>query len=207
MSTYFGKIHEFLTIYRRFLNEKSFFSGLFYIFFVFDLLFLPKCAILKKKTTEDFFMNIKKSILSFFGKTCTSCVGLSLLFYLLIEILSTTSLDIVRALPAGQFLLLLLCAALLNAASYIFLLPLPKAINVLLHYIVCILSLFVTFIATGKVVASNAANVLVFFVIFSFLYALYWGLFLLARFLLFPEKRKEKTKKEQKKEAEYVNRF
>ena len=56
-------------------------------------------------------------------------------------------------------------------------------------------------------VASNAANVLVFFVIFSFLYALYWGLFLLSRFLLFPEKRKEKTKKEQKKEAEYVNRF
>ena len=152
-------------------------------------------------------MNIKKSILSFFGKTCTACVGLALLFYILLAILSQSSLDIVQALPAGQFLLLLLTAALLNGASYLLLLPLHKAINILLHYIVCILSLFVTFAASGKVIAANATSTLVFFVIFSVLYAAYWGILLLVRFLLFPEKRKEKTKAEQKKEAEYVNRF
>ena len=152
-------------------------------------------------------MNIKKSFLSFFGKTCTACVGLTLLFYILIEILSATSLEIVRAIPVGQFLLLFLCAALLNAASYVFLLPLSKAIRVLLHYIVCVLSLLITFVATGKVMISNAVNILVFFVIFSFLYGAYWGLFLLARFLLFPEKRREKTKKEKQREAEYINRF
>lgn len=152
-------------------------------------------------------MNIKKSILSFFGKTCTACVGLTLLFYILIEILSATSLDIVRGIPVGQFLLLVLCAALLNAASYIFLAPLPKGVCILLHYIICILSLFVTFVASGKVILSSATNVLVFFVIFSFLYAAYWGLFLLVRFLLYPEKRSEKAQREKRKEAEYVNRF
>lgn len=152
-------------------------------------------------------MNIRKSIFSFFGKTCASCVGLTLLFYVLIEILSATSLDIVRGIPVGQFLLLLLCAALLNAAAYIFRAPLPKVACILLHYIICILSLFVTFVASGKVILSNATNVLVFFVIFSFLYAAYWGLFLLMRFLLFPEKRSEKAQREKRKEAEYVNRF
>ena len=152
-------------------------------------------------------MNIKKSILSFFGKTCAAAVGLALLFYVLIEILATTSLDIVRAIPAGQFLLLLLCAALLNGASYLLRLPLHRALNILLHYIACILSLFITFAATGKVALSNATSVLVFLVIFSVLYAAYWGVLTLVRFLLFPENRKEKSKAELKKEAEYVNRF
>ncbi|MBE6655361.1 MAG: hypothetical protein E7609_00625 [Ruminococcaceae bacterium] len=152
-------------------------------------------------------MNIKNAILSFFGKTCAACVGLSLLFYLLIEILSSTSLDIIRGIPAGQFLLLLLCAALLNAASYLLRLSFPKPIRILLHYIVCILSLFITFIASGKVIATSAVNILVFLVIFSFLYAIYWAVFLLVRFLLFPQKRREKTKKEQKRESEYINRF
>ena len=152
-------------------------------------------------------MNFKKSILSFFGKTCTACVGLSILFYILIEILATTDLNIVRAIPAGQFFLLLLCAALLNAASYLFLLPVPKGISVLLHYISCILSLIFTFAATGKIALSSASSILVFVFIFSFLSALYWGLLLLFRFLLYPERRRERTKKELKKEAEYVNRF
>ena len=151
-------------------------------------------------------MNIRKSILSFFGKTCTACVGLALLFYILLAILSQSSLSIVQALPVGQFLLLLLTAALLNVAAYLLRLPLPKAVCVLLHYITCILSLFITFLFSGKI-AVNAANILVFLVIFSFFYGLYWGALLLFRFLLFPEKRREKTKKEQKREAEYVNRF
>lgn len=152
-------------------------------------------------------MKIKHAILSFFGKTCTACVGLSLLFYILLGILSQSSLSIVQALPVGQFLLLLLCAALLNGAAYLLRLPLHRTFCVLLHYITCILSLFVTFLFSGKIIATNATNVLVFLVIFSLFYGLYWGALLLVRFLLFPEKRREKTKKEQKREAEYVNRF
>lgn len=152
-------------------------------------------------------MNFKKSLLSFFGKVSAACIGLTILFYILIEILATTDLDIVRAIPAGQFFLLLLCAVLLNLASYLLLLPCSKAINVLLHYIACILSLLITFAATGKISLSRPAAVLVFLVIFSFLYALYWGALLLVRFLLYPERRAERAKKEKKKEAEYINRF
>ena len=152
-------------------------------------------------------MNIKQSILYFFGKTCAAFVGLALLFFILLAILSQTDLDVVRALPLGQFLILLLTAALLNGSAYLLRLPLPKIVCILLNYIACILSLFITFIASGKIIASNAANVLVFLVVFSFFYGLYWGLFLLIRFLLYPEKRREKTKKEQQREAEYVNRF
>lgn len=152
-------------------------------------------------------MKIRHAVLSFFGKTCTACVGLALLFYILLAIFAQSSLSIVQALPLGQFLLLLLCAALLNGAAYLLRLPLPRAICVLLHYIACILSLFITFLSAGKIVVANATNVLVFLVVFSLFYGLYWGALLLIRFLLFPEKRREKTKKEKKREAEYVNRF
>ena len=152
-------------------------------------------------------MNIKQSVLSFFGKVCTACVGLTLLFYILLAILSESSLDVVRALPAGQFLLLLLTAVLLTASAYILRLPLPKAIRILLNYIVCISSLFITFAFSGKNLVSNATAAIVFFVIFSFLYGIYWGILLLVRYLLYPEKRREKTKKEKEREASYVNRF
>ena len=149
----------------------------------------------------------RKFIFSFFGKTCVAFVGLALLFYIMLGILAQSSLNIVQALPLGQFLLLLLTAALLNGAAYLLRLPLPKAVCILLNYIACILSLFITFAASGKLVANNASNALVFLVLFSFFYGLYWGIFLLARFLLFPEKRREKSKKEKQREAEYVNRF
>ena len=102
---------------------------------------------------------------------------------------------------------MLLCAALLNAASYLLLLPSSKAIRILLHYIACILSLLLTFAATGKISLSSASGVLVFVVIFSLLYALYWGVLLLIRFLFYPERRRARSKKEQKAESEYVNRF
>jgi hypothetical protein len=72
-------------------------------------------------------MNVKSHIISFFGKTCTACVGLSLLFYIVMAILSETSLEITSAIPFGQFLLLLLAGALLTGAGYLFLLPLSKA--------------------------------------------------------------------------------
>lgn len=152
-------------------------------------------------------MKIKNEILSFIGKSCTACVGLSLLFYIVMEIIFSTSIDRERGIPFTQFLLLLLCAFLLTGASYLFRLPFPKALNLLLHFAVSFLSLFITFVASGKLVKSGATSVLVFLVLFSVLYGLCFGIFLLFRFLFFPEKRQEKAKKERQKEAEYVNRF
>ena len=147
-------------------------------------------------------MNVKSHIISFFGKTCAACVGLSLLFYIVMAILSETSLEITSAIPFGQFLLLLLAGALLTAAGYLFRLPLSKAINVLLHFISCFILLL-----SGNLIVLNAGSILVFFVIYAVCYLAVFGLYRLCRYLFFPEIRNEKTKKEKKEEEEYVKRF
>ena len=147
-------------------------------------------------------MKIRNSIFSFFGKSCTACVALSLIFYVFMEINYANSLELERGISFGQFLLLLLCAALFSASSFLFLLPLPKVANLLLNYIVSFLSFFVVFYIAGKFF-----NFLAAFLLFTVFYAVFWGLLLLFRFLFYPERRREKTKAEEKKEAEYVNRF
>ena len=152
-------------------------------------------------------MNIKSHIISFFGKTFAACVGLCLLFYILMGILSDTSLEVTNAIPFGQFMILLLTGALLTAASYLLRLPFPKPLCVLLHFIVSFLLLLITFILAENLILLNAGSILVFLVIFAVCYLSAFGLYRLARYLFFPELRDEKTKKEQKEAEEYVKRF
>lgn len=152
-------------------------------------------------------MNIKSHIVSFFGKTCAACVGLSILFYTVMAILSDTSLEITNAIPFGQFMLLLLSGALLTGASYLFLLPFAKAICVLLHFIACFILLLLTFVLAGNLLVLNAGSILVFLVIYAVCYFAAFGIFHLLRYLFFPEARREKAAKEKKAEEEYVKRF
>lgn len=151
-------------------------------------------------------MKIKNFIFSFIGKSCAACVGLCLLFYIAMESLAQGSLDVPLGIPLGQFILLLISALLLSAASYLFQLPLPKLINLLLNYIACFLSVFLTFAVGGKFNVTGA-GVPAFALVFTVAYAIIFGFVLFFHFLLHPEARKAKSKKEQKKEAEYVNRF
>ena len=152
-------------------------------------------------------MKFKQFIFPFLAKACAACVGLALLFYTALTLLSLGELEGARGIPFSQFLLLLLCALLLTAASYLLKLNLPRFICLILHFFACFFSLFITFIAAGNLVVLSAASVLVFLFLFSVLYGIYWGLFVLLRFLIFPERRNEKRKKEKKKEEEYVPRF
>ena len=147
-------------------------------------------------------MKIRDLIPSFFARACCASVALSTVFYIFMEIAYSTSLDVVNGIAFGQFLLLFLCAALLAGASYLFLLPLPRSVNVLLTYITNFLSLFIVFNAAGKTLSFLPT-----LLIFTLFYAIFFGILFLFRLIFYPEKRREKTKAEEKKEAEYVNRF
>ena len=152
-------------------------------------------------------MNIRSHIISFFGKACAACVGLLLLFYTVMALLSETSLEITNAIPFGQFMLLFLSGALLTGASYLLRLPFAQAINILLHFIASFILLFLTFILAGNLLVLNVGSILVFFVIFTVCYFAVFGLYRLGRYLFFPEERRKRTEKEKKAEAEYTKRF
>ena len=145
-------------------------------------------------------MKIRNMILSFFGKTCVGCVGLAIIFYTFTEITYASSVDAVPGIGFSRFMLLLLTSALFAASSYLFLIPIPKILNFLLNYIFCFSSFFLIFHFAGSFNGFLAP-----WIIFTLFYAVFWGAYLLLRFLLYPEKRKRAAEK--KKEEEYVNRF
>lgn len=182
-------------------------SGDFFVNFTASSCFFPWTMLSfymtdRIKTTRGNFMKARNFILSFFGRTCAAAVALSMIFYIFMEIAYASSLELERGISFSQFLLLLLCAACLSASAFLFLLPLPKIANLLLNYIASFLSFYIIFSAAGKFF-----NFLATWLLFTVFYAVFWGLFLLFRFLFYPEKRREKSKAEAQKEAEYVNRF
>ena len=147
-------------------------------------------------------MKLREIILSFLARACVACVALSLVFYVFMEISYADFLDVTTGISFEQFLLLLLCSVCLSAASFLMLLRFPKAVNILLNYIVSFLAVFVIFNVAGK-----ALNPLSAWILFSIFYALFWGIHFLFHLIFYPEKREEKKKEQRKKEAEYTSRF
>lgn len=152
-------------------------------------------------------MKMKSIISTLVSRACLICVGISLFFFTVAQIAAYVRMDGELGVSFSQYLLFLLFSFILAGASYSFRLPLPSAVNVLIHYAICLLSFFITFIAAGKLVRMTASTVLVFTVIFTLLYALVFGIFLLIKRLFGKAEKQEKTARKSKAEAEYQNRF
>lgn len=148
-------------------------------------------------------MKVKDFILKFISRACCVCVAISLLFFTVAQIIMATSLENEVGISFSQYALFLLFSFLLCGAAYLFRLPLPKALNLLIHYLVCAVCFFVMFSVTGKLQLGNFGKATVFFVIFTLFYALFFGIYLLfTRVLL-----RDKTRSQKKAEEVYEKRF
>ena len=152
-------------------------------------------------------MKLKTLIASLVGRACAICVGISLLFFTVAQIASYVRMDGELGISFSQYLLFVLFSLVLAGASYIFRLPLPRVLNLLIHYASCLLSFFVTFLAAGKLVKLTPSACLVFAVIFTLLYALVFGVYLLVRKLFRISPKSEKSDRKTKAEEEYRSRF
>lgn len=152
-------------------------------------------------------MKIKSVIYTLVGRACAICVGTSLLFFTVAQIASYIRMDGELGISFSQYLLFLLFSFVLAGASYLFRLPLPRAVNLLIHYASCLLSFFITFIAAGKLVRVTASAILVFAMIFTLLYAVVFGICLLIRKLVGSPEKVAKSNKKHEAEEEYRSRF
>lgn len=152
-------------------------------------------------------MKIKSVIYTLVGRACAICVGISLLFFTVAQIAAYIRMEGELGISFSQYLLFLLFSFVLSGASYFFRMPLPRAVNLLCHYACCLLSFFITFIAAGKLVTLTPSVVLVFVAIFTVLYALFFGIFLLVRKLLGSSSKSSKIDRKSKAEEEYQSRF
>ena len=152
-------------------------------------------------------MKVRDLFLGILTRASSVCVGMSLVFFIVAQIASSSRLEGELGISFSQYLLFILFSFAITGAGYLFRLPLPYLLNLLIHYAVCLLSFIITFMAVGKLVATGGISLFVFAVVFTVFYAVCFGLYLLLRFLLFPEKRNERTKKKKKEAQVYVDRF
>ncbi len=151
-------------------------------------------------------MKIKEFVFQFISRACCVCVAISLLFFTLAQIIMVTSLDNEVGISFSQYALFLLFSLILCGAAYLFRLPLPKIINLLIHYFVCGISFFIMFSVAGKLQLGNFGKITVFFAIFTIFYAVFFGLYLLFKYLFLSDGKKTKNKKKAHEEP-YKKRF
>ncbi|MBO5653313.1 MAG: hypothetical protein J6S44_03775 [Clostridia bacterium] len=132
-------------------------------------------------------MKIKNLLLELISRACIICVAVSLLFFVVAKIVTANTVGGELGISFSQYGLFALFSLLLAAASYLFRLPLSKALCFLIHYVATGASFFIMFAIAGKLTAKSFGGAMVFFALFTLLYAVFFGVYLLFKRLLFPE--------------------
>ena len=147
----------------------------------------------------------KEIILPFLSRVCVTCVALTYMFFFFVQAISRD----MRGISFLQYLWLFIFSLALTASFYLFRLPLAKPLLVLVHYAASALSFFVIFSLTGNLTFPKTARLFVAIALYTLIYALLGGLYLLIRLCFRPICKKTDFPKE-KKEKEtpaYEKRF
>lgn len=131
-------------------------------------------------------MKIKAFLLELLSRACIVCVAVSMLFFVIAKIVTINSLDGELGISFSQYALFALFSLILAAAGYLFRLPISKVLRLFLHFVTTGASFFVMFAVAGKLSLKSFGGAMVFFVIFTLLYALFFGIYLLFKRLLSP---------------------
>ncbi|MFA5561311.1 MAG: hypothetical protein WDA00_01525 [Eubacteriales bacterium] len=143
-----------------------------------------------------------KRIVAVLKNTCLFSTVVLLFFY---SFMAFSELSDQLSLNAKQFLVILLFAFVIAVANELLALsPLPRALGVLLHYLVLATAYFVLFLLSGNIKVQGPATIFVHLVLFSLLYALCRGIGWLFRRLSGDTKPAEKSDESR---DEYRQRF
>ena len=137
-------------------------------------------------------MKIKSFLLELISRACIICVAISMLFFVVAKIVTVNSLDGELGISFSQYALFALFSLLLTGAGYLFRLPISKVLRLFIHFVATGVSFFVMFAVAGKLSLKSFGGAMVFFALFTLLYALFFGIYRLFRRLLFPEAFKKK---------------
>lgn len=142
--------------------------------------------------------NVAKKIWHFFSEACAICVLLSLFLFLVME---ATKGTVQPSMPLSQFSLVFLFSFVIALANRIFLLPLPFAVKLLLHYAVTGGGIFAVCAVVKKLSFSTPASLFAAIAIYTLLYAIIAAATLFILHLL------NGNDKEKKEEQPYQKRF
>jgi len=149
---------------------------------------------------------IKNILPKLITRACTICVAISFLLFLLgnAMALPTESLK----LDLEDYFLFFIFSLILSGSFFIFRLKLAKPILVAIHFPICAIDFFATFLLSGKLNLQNTAAWFVAIVLLILVYALIFGAFILLRYLLQKlNAKKEATSIASKNKVTYEKRF
>ncbi len=150
---------------------------------------------------------LKTIILPFLSRVCVTSVAVTYFFFFFVQALSND----MRGISFLQYLYLFIFSLTLAATFYIFRAPIAKALRVVLHFVASAFSFFAIFSLTGNLSFKTTAQLFVAIALFTLVYAIIGGVFLLARALLrrFSKGGDESGAKDEKKKEKpvYEKRF
>ena len=135
---------------------------------------------------------IKTELPRFIGRACTICISMSFVLLILGNLFALK--QEVLALDLSDYSIFLVLSAILSASFYVFRIPIAKIFSTILHFALCAIGVFSTFGITEKIRFDTTAKWFVAIVLFAFLYAALYGVYILFRFLIqkFPSVPKQK---------------
>ncbi len=142
--------------------------------------------------------SLMAAVSRFLMRATALCVTLTFSFFVAFAIINGGFA--LAAMPFSRFLFIFLFSLAVIAALPLLKLPLPYGTRALLHYLATILSLFLLFTGVGALSFKRTSGIIAFFIFFSLLYAIVFGLVALLT------RRKKKAKKE-KEEPKYEKMF
>jgi len=142
--------------------------------------------------------NLKDVFSKLIFRTSAICVAVTLAVLTVTQIIKSTDGGGIPAVTLGQFALFLLFSLLLAGASFLFLLPIHKALCLLVHFAACGVAFFALFMLAGKFAFESPSAVFIAMMLYTVLYAVGLGVYLLARLIarLISKKDAPKAKKE-----------
>ena len=151
---------------------------------------------------------LKNIILPFFARTCMTCVAVTYIFFFFVQLISKD----MRGISFLQYLWLFVFSLALAASFYLFRIPLAKPLLVLMHYGASALAFFVIFSLTGNLSFKTTAQIFVAIALYTILYALVGGIYLLVRTLIrrfekAPSDTEKKDTEKKKEKPTYEKRF
>ena len=122
---------------------------------------------------------IKNSLLPFLNRVCVITVAVTYFFFLFAQ-----SFGEVRGISFKQYMFLFVFSLALAATFFVFRLPLSKPLLVLVHYVTSATSFFLIFSITKNLTFNTTAKLFVAIMLFTIIYAVLGGLYVLIRLTL-----------------------
>ncbi len=151
---------------------------------------------------------VKDIIVKLFTRSCTVCVAVSFFVMIIAQLAKNADTGGGRlAVTLSQYALFYLFSFIIAAASFLFLIPIAKALCYLIHFATCSAAFLIIFSLAGKISFATVSSGFKAVTLCVFFYVVGLAVFSLTKLLTKEKNSKGKSDSAQKSKPAYEKRF